>query len=393
MFYFSNLSSNLRPYELNNRKNSLLIITTVPETFHSILRGLPEWLSKYYSVTLVTSPESGKLKLKTTRNIKVIYIKMDRGITPVKDLVSIFKVISVIRKVKPEIIHSYTPKAGLIGMVSSAICKVKVRIHTFTGLIFPTQKGLSKRLLIAVDSLICKCATHVVPEGRGVAYDLLANSITTKELRIIGNGNIAGVDINHFSPMQRRDVNNNPSNSIIFCYIGRLSVDKGISELLISFDALPDSSKLIVAGALDERDPIKKVEFDLLVNHPRIDFRGWVEDIKDLLNSIDVLVLPSYREGFPNVLLQAGAMAKPVIASDVNGSNEIVIEGVNGWLVPARNSDALTKAMMFALDMNKTDLHNMGLAARQRIIENYEQSFYRRKLLEFYEDTLREAGC
>ena len=173
----------------------LVIVTTVPETLSTILRGQPGWLSDRFDVVCVTSPGPQISQIREVEGVEVIEVPMNRGISPVKDLLSIFRMCRVLRSQKADIVHSYTPKAGLVAMLSAFFLRVPIRIHTFTGLVFPSTSGLKRRLLLFVDRLICISATRVVPEGLGVAYDLSANKVTGKPLQVIGHGNIAGVDV------------------------------------------------------------------------------------------------------------------------------------------------------------------------------------------------------
>ena len=152
----------------------IVLVTTVPDTFASILIGQPNYLAKHFDISLVTSPGPLVARVEENEGLSVRTVPMERGINPFKDLVSIWHMWRTLRRLRPDIVHSYTPKAGLVTMVSAWLCGVPVRVHTFTGLIFPTATGVKQKILIWVDRLICACATHIVPEGLGVQRDLEA---------------------------------------------------------------------------------------------------------------------------------------------------------------------------------------------------------------------------
>lgn len=374
----------------------LMLVTTVNETLSTILTGQPRWLADHFPLTLVTSPSPQNTQLSEQEGVAVHEVAMSRGIHPLKDVISIVRMVRLLRRLRPYAIHSYTPKAGLVAMLAGWICQVPVRIHTFTGLIFPTSNGFRQRLLIWVDQLICACATVVVPEGLGVASDLQRFGVTDKPLQVIGAGNIAGVDCEAFDPENREVVRAAESLSgslglqseMVFCFVGRLNRDKGLRELVAAFGLL-ENARLLVIGAVDETAPVDAATWQVLNSHPAIHLLGFMQDIRSVLKVADVLVLPSYREGFPNVLLQAGAMALPVIATDVNGCNEIVEQGVNGWLVPARDTQALHAAMRAAQQLPATQRKQMGEQAREKVKLNFERKAHWQRMRDFYQQVMK----
>ena len=183
---------------------------------------------------------------------------MERHISIIHDLKSLWKMVKVFREERPEIVHSMTPKAGLITMMAGWLCGVPVRVHTFTGLVWPTAAGLKRRILMATDWLTCACATHIIPEGQGVLNDLKNGGITKKPMKVLGYGNVRGVDMVRFSP-SRFDVSKNPS-AFTFVFVGRIVGDKGINELVEAFVKLHDkhqNARLILVGSYeDELDPL-----------------------------------------------------------------------------------------------------------------------------------------
>ncbi len=388
----------LREMQASSRAR-MTLVTSVPDTMAFILGGQPRHLSAIFDVTLVTSPGNLVSRIELQEGLNVSSVSMERGINLIKDMASIWHMVHTLRLQRPDLVHSYTPKAGLVTMFAAWLCGVPIRVHTFTGLIFPTSTGLLRHILIWVDRLTCACATHVVPEGQGVKHDLERYRITSKPLCVIGHGNIAGVDTAHFDPeapgVQDAAIALNtrlriqPSD-MVFCFVGRINREKGIAELYQAFSALPTQTHLLLVGDIDASAPISQELKAALDSAPRVHALGFVDDIRTALCLADVLVLPSYREGFPNVVLQAGAMALPVIATDINGCNEVIEPGFNGWLVPARNADALQVAMQAAMDAPERVRSAMGLHARERIKERFERTVHWQRMVKFYIDLLKK---
>lgn len=380
--------------EIMNKKK-LFIITTVPETLDAILKKQPHFLSQTYDVALVTSPSKLIENVKVNESVNVYCVPMHRGINVFYDVFSLLNMIKLFLKHKPDIVHSYTPKAGLISMLAGFICRVPVRIHTFTGLIFPTSKGIKKKILIWIDRLICACASSIVPEGNGVKKDLIDYGITRKPLVVIGNGNIAGVDTTQLNkqmvvkqglhlPLVKQL--NLPANAFVFCFVGRFTQDKGFTELLTAFSELPDYAYLLLVGEMDERLPLPNDLTKTINTHARIHNIGWQSDVRPALAISNVLVLPSYREGFPNTPLQAGAMELPCIVSNINGCNEVIKTGFNGWIVPPKDSNALAEAMFISMQVD--NLPQLGLQARCNIVDKFERQVHWKNMLSFYNQQL-----
>ncbi|QGZ30561.1 glycosyltransferase family 4 protein [Stutzerimonas stutzeri] len=375
----------------------LLIVTTVPETFLTILDGQSGFLNKHFSVSLATSPTQGFEQLKSCEGVPVYPLLMKRGISPFRDVHSLLLMILLIRRLRPDVVHSYTPKAGLISMLAARLCSVPTRVHTFTGLIFPTRVGISQRILISIDRLICSCATKIVPESNGVKKDLVKFAVTNKELNVIGNGNIAGVDVGYFNrgavgvssaANVMRNALNISSSDFVFCYVGRLNKDKGVAELVKAFASQPDNARLIIVGGLDESAPVSSETLRIIEADKRIHMLGFQVDVRPILYLADILVLPSYREGFPNVILQAGAMELPVIASDISGCNEVIESFKNGWLIPPKDIVALAEAMQVAINTPRNIREHMGAFARNIIENKFERRAHWNRMLGFYKEQI-----
>jgi glycosyltransferase involved in cell wall biosynthesis len=381
-------------------KKKLIRTATVSFSLNVLLRGQLSFLNRFFDVIGIADDSDGYLKMVADREkIQTMHIGMKRNIAPFFDFLSIIRMVLVFYRMKPDIVHSITPKAGLITIIAGFLAGVPVRIHSFTGLIFPTESGIRKFILIWVDRLICMFATHIVPEGKGVKKDLIAYRITGKPLNIILNGNINGVDTAFFD--RTPDVMNNSTrvranigldeNNFLFVFIGRINRDKGIDELVEAqrrlIELQPDSVLLIVGNIDTESIPISMETRRAFSSNLNIIFVDFQDDIRPYLALADVLVLPSYREGFPNVVLQAGSMGLPAIVTDVNGSNEIIIPGYNGMIIEPRNTDSLLKAMAEAIRMRE-ELKIYGKNARKRVSAFFDQRDVWRETYGFYQSVL-----
>lgn len=371
--------------------------TTVPGSLNNFCRGLLRELQERegYEVVALSSPGEALDEIREREKVRTIAVTMQRHISPVNDLRSLWKLIRVFRKEKPEMVHSMTPKAGLLCMIAAWICRVPVRIHTFTGLVFPTSTGLKRKILMATDWLTCACATHVIPEGEGVKNDLVNNKITRKPLRILGYGNVRGIDLNRFDPknpevikaaeMIRRE------EVLTFIFIGRLVGDKGIPELVKAFcrlnKELPDTRLLLIGREEPQLDPLDSNTLKEISDSPAIEAVGQKADVRPWLLASDVFVLPSHREGFPNVVIEAGAMGLPSIVTDINGSREIIHNGENGLIVPSKNADAFYEAMK-RLAETPEKIKAMAANARPMIASRFEQGFVRQCLKDYYKEIL-----
>lgn len=371
--------------------------TTIPGSLNNFCRGLLSELQEQedYEVVALSSPGEALDEIREREKVRTIAVAMQRHISPVNDLRSLWKLIRVFRKEKPDMVHSMTPKAGLLCMMAAWVCRVPVRIHTFTGLVFPTSTGLKRKILMATDWLTCACATHVIPEGEGVKNDLVNNKITRKPLRILGYGNVRGIDLNRFDPknpevikaaeiIRREEV-------LTFIFIGRLVGDKGILELVKAFcrlnKELPDTRLLLVGREEPQLDPLDSSTLKEISDNPAIEAVGQKTDVRPWLLASDIFVLPSHREGFPNVVIEAGAMGLPSIVTDINGSREIIHNGENGLIVPVKNANALYEAMKHLAETPE-EIRTMAANARPMIASRFEQSFVRQCLKDYYKEIL-----
>ncbi len=355
---------------------------------------LPE-MKKQYEVVLLSSPGPEMDYTEKEFGVRGIRVPMDRRISLMHDVISLWRLIRIFRKEKPVMVHSMTPKAGLLCMIVAWLTRVPVRVHTFTGLVFPTATGLKRKILMLTDAITCACATHVIPEGKGVMMDLQNNGITKKPMKVLGYGNVKGIDLIHYS--RRTEVMElaqklKKEGLFTFVFVGRIAKDKGINELCKAMSKLAGFAPVrlfLVGPNEDGLDPISQEAKELIASNSAIELLGekYRDELLAYYAAADCFVLPSYREGFPNTVLEAGAMGLPCVVTDINGSREIIVEGENGMIVPPRNADALFQAML-EMVRNKPNRDYMVGKARTMIESRFEQSFVQKCLMDFYDEIL-----
>lgn len=380
---------------MSKSKNKIIRAVTVSMSVGFFIPMVKDLRRKGYEVVSVSSPGP---ELETLRElgVKTLEVPMERRMSPFKDLKSLLQLIQVFRKEKPYMVHSMTPKAGLLCMLAAWITRVPRRVHTFTGLVWPTASGLSRKILMFTDWMTCACATHVIPEGQGVMKDLQQH-ITKKPMKVLGYGNVRGVDMSRFS--RRPEVLSKAKAFLkegIFTYIfvGRLVKDKGINELVEAFSQLQNkysNVRLILVGRCESNlDPLKQETLNTIDALPTIEAVGpqYGDDLLAYYAASDCFVFPSYREGFPNTVLEAGAMGLPSIVTDINGSREIIEHGKNGVIIPSKDVNALYQAME-QMYLDKQDTLAMAENSRAMIAERFEQSFVQKCLYEFYDEIMK----
>jgi glycosyltransferase involved in cell wall biosynthesis len=363
-------------------KPKLIRTSTIALSLDYLLKGQLSFLNHHYEVVAVSGQDAHLENVAQREGVRTINVEMQRAIRPLQDLVSLWKLFWVFKKEKPQIVHSITPKAGLLSMLAAKMAGVPIRIHTFTGLIFPSKKGMLQQLLIAMDRLLCWAATNIIPEGNGVKNDLITYKITAKPLVVLANGNVNGIDTHYFSPEVipakekenlRKALQLEPSD-FVYVFVGRLVGDKGINELVAAFKNLSNADvKLLLVGPYEkELDALKAATLQEIEQNKNILTVGFQQDVRAYFAISDALIFPSYREGFPNVVMQAGAMGLPSIVTNINGCNEIITEGVNGTIIPVKDAEAIYIAMKKMI--NEVDFRShLQYNARQIIVSRYEQ--------------------
>jgi len=376
-------------------KRKLIRLTTIGLSIDKLLEGQLAYLNNFFKIIAVSAGDKELLNAVNRENIACKTIPFSRNINLINDIRCLYLLIIYFRTEKPLIIHANTPKASLLSMIAGYFTKVPIRIYTVTGLRYQSSKGFKRKMLLFFEKITCLLATSVIPEGKGVRNDLIKHKITKKQLNILANGNINGINTSYFSKthFSRTKIQEKRKNLLIsetdfvFLFVGRIVKDKGIVELVsafIEFQKENTISKLLLVGPFEEDlDPLSEPIKKTIVQHPNIITTGYQEDVRIYFALSDALVFPSYREGFPNVVLQAGAMELPSIVTDINGCNEIIRNGYNGLLIPPKNTEVLLEKMK--LLQADTQLYNQLKAkTRAEVVKKYQQQEVWDALLEEY---------
>ena len=381
----------------------LFRVTTVPESLNILLRGQHKFMSTNgFEVIGISSPGNALFEVSQEEEIRVIEINMSRKITPIKDFLSVYNLYKLIKKEKPIIVHSHTPKAGAVAMMAAKIANVPIRLHTVAGLPLMEAKGIKRKLLNFVEKVTYACATKVYPNSKGL-YDFIVQEelISSIKMKIIANGSSNGIDTSYFdseriSEEQRHELRtklNIQKTDFVFVFVGRLVGDKGINELIDAFARIKGSNvKLLLVGGLEsDLDPLKSETIHEIDKNKNIISVGFQKDVRPYFAISHCLVFPSYREGFPNVVLQAGAMGLPSIVSNINGCNEIIQEGINGSIIPSKDRESLY-TVMHKIISDEAWRKQLAGNARDIIVSHYEQKLVWDALLIEYKHLLIQKG-
>ncbi len=381
------------------KKPSLVRITTVPISLEKLLGPQLFFMNQHFSVTAISAEKDELEKVAAKYGVAHYHVELTRAITPVQDLKALWKLYRFLKKTKPEIVHTHTPKAGLIGMMAAWMAGIPVKMHTVAGMPLLEATGLKRKVLNFTEKLTYFFADKVYPNSF-VMKDIIIkeNFCAAEKLQVIGNGSTNGIDLDYFKPEHlleedrttlRGELRISPDD-FVFVFVGRLVGDKGINELVDAFSTLnPSNAKLLLVGPLEsDLDPLNAVTLQEIETNKNIISVGFQNDVRPYFAISNTLVFPSYREGFPNVVMQAGAMELPSIVSNINGCNEIIVEGENGTIIPVKNVDAIVEAMRKFLN-DKAYYEKLKEKARPMIQSRYEQSVVWNALLKEYQDLLQ----
>jgi glycosyltransferase involved in cell wall biosynthesis len=382
--------------------HKLIRITTVPISLKVLLRRQLRFMSSYFDVIAVSSPGKTLEEVGEQEGVRTSGINMTRAITPLKDLKALWMLYRLFRKEKPAIVHTHTPKAGLIGMLAGRLAGVPIRLHTVAGLPLMEAAGKKRKLLETVEKITYQAATRVYPNSRNLSQFILANKFCSPEkITVLGNGSSNGIDTDFFKPdpgleadaVKLKAHHNITGKNFVFVFIGRLVKDKGIEELIEAFTRLQKEHshiRLLLVGPFEpELDPIAPETRMVIETNKSIIVVGFQQDVRPYYMISHVLTFPSYREGFPNVPMQAGCFGLPCIVTNINGCNEIIEPGINGIVIPVKNSEALRQAMQDLLTRENLYLQ-MQVHARKMIVERYEQKHLWALILQEYQDQLKQ---
>ena len=371
----------------DSQRKKLIRVTTADISLNSLLKGQLKFLNQYFEIIGVAKNTGVLEEVGKREGIRVIDAPLERPISLVKDIKGLWFLCRLFRKEKPWCVHANTPKGSLLAMIAAWIARVPHRVYTVTGLRYQGAHGMLRTILKTMERLSCLFATNVIPEGQGVLHALQEDNITKKPLRVIWNGNINGIDTEYFKSTESFTERKN--DTFTFVFIGRIVRDKGIHELTECVRKL--NCNLILVGSFEDGDPVDEDDKKFLLTSEKVRFVGWQTDVRPYLEQADALVFPSYREGFPNVPMQAGAMGLPCIVTNINGCNEIIKDGLNGKIIAAPLKEgtkmmkqSLLNTMQWFIN-HREEVKRMGNNARPMIQERYEQRYVWTALKDYYD--------
>ncbi len=377
-------------------KKKLIRVTTVPLSLEKLLEGQLSFMQQFYEVIAVSSEADRLKQYGENEGVATFHLYQTRKITPFQDLKAVVTLYRFLKKEKPLIVHTHTPKAGIVGMFAAWLAKVPLRLHTVAGLPLLEASGIKRKVLNTVEKLTYKLATNVYPNSQGL-YDIILAERFTKEkkLKVLGQGSSNGIDTHYFSRahfseaelLQKKQQLNIPQSDLVFVFVGRIVSDKGINELVTAFTKLQQKFQgcllLLVGPFENDLDPVSTGTQELIDQNKKIILTGYQSDVRLYYALANVLVFPSYREGFPNVVMQAGAMELPSIVTNINGCNEIIAHKENGLIVPPKDGEALYHSMDL-ITTDNTLRKRMAANARPRIVKRYDRQTMWRAILEEY---------
>ena len=387
-----------------SQKVKLLHITTVPETF-SFFRGQIGYMkARGYDIHALSSPGEAVEKVSSRENIPFHTVTMPRQITPLRDIVAIWRIWQQIRSINPVIVHSHTPKGGLLGTIAAWLAQVPVRIYHIRGLPFMTATGYKRILLSWSEKVACLLANQVICVSHSLREVAIHEGLCPLEkITVLGGGSSNGVDASdHFNPANlppqtRKEVRKQygiPDDAIVLGFVGRIVRDKGVEELIAAWKILYaefPNLHLLLVGYFESQDPISAKTKELLQTSDRIHATGSQDHTPPLYAAMDVFTLPTYREGFPNVPLEAASMELPVVATKIPGCIDAVADGITGTLVPSHNASALAQGIRNYL-VNSPLRQQHGLAGRNRVLREFRQEDIWNALDQEYVRILKSQG-
>ncbi|MCG2613986.1 glycosyltransferase family 4 protein [Terrimonas sp. NA20] len=381
----------------------LIRTTTAPLSLKYLLRNQMKYMKDSgFDVVMVSSEGREKNDVINNEQCRYETIPMTRKMTPLADLKSLWLFYRFLKKEKPEIVHSHTPKAGLIAMLAAKLAGVPVRIHTVAGLRFMTAQGFTRKLLVFMEKLTMSSATHVWPNSFSLK-DYIQNNklVRSSKLEVIGEGSSNGIDLRRFSAAALKEEELEKTKKLIgydtdFFYllsVGRIVRDKGIDELVHAFEEVyrtNDQLRLILVGAFeDELDPISDAARRLITDHPGIIQAGWNEQVEYFMHISHLLIHPSHREGFPNVLLQAGAMNCPIICSRIEGNIDIVTHEETGLIFDVKDQQQLARLMKRAVE-SPQQMKEYADRLYNKVNDHYDQRVVHSRIEKRYRELLNK---
>ncbi len=348
------------------------------------------------AVTLVSSPGEELDFIARQYLMPFQPVRMSRSISPLQDIRSLFHLVRLFKLERFEIVHSSTPKAGLLGAVAGWLTRIPVRLHTYTGQAWVELHGLQRWLVRWSDKVVGFLNTYCYADSFSQRDFLVKEGIVkASKIAVLASGSISGVDLGRFDPELWRGIQASatrqelciPDNALVILFVGRITRDKGIVELVSAFNSLEvfeRKAELVLVGPFEpQRDPLPKSTINELMNHPRMHVIGFTRQPEKYMGIADVFCLPSYREGFGSVVIEAAAMGVPAVVTSIVGLVDAVVQGETGLLVPPKDDQSLRNAL-FTILVNPELRDRMGTAARLRAQNLFDAALVNQVVTEEY---------
>jgi glycosyltransferase involved in cell wall biosynthesis len=361
----------------------LMYLSTVPMALRHLAEGQLAYFREHgFEVIAVSSPGEDLDVVGRREEVQVVGVPMEREIRPLADLVSLVRLVRLLRKVRPDAVMAGTAKAGLLGMIAAWLCRVPARIYHLRGFRMATTRGIKRRVMALTERIAAACAHRIVCVSESLRREFVSHGLTSADKTVVFlHGSSNGVDARPMEQTSEVRVKATilrrqwgvPVDAPIVGFVGRFVRDKGFVELVDAFEevlvARPDAWLLLV-GDYESGDPVPDEYIHHIAQHPRIIRPGFIRELAPYFGAMSVLALPTYREGFPNVVLQAGAAELPVVAFRAIGAMDAVEDGVTGTLVPLRDAAALAKALLSYLNDPGLRIRH-GRAGRERVLHDF----------------------
>ena len=384
----------------NQSRTRLCYITTHAMSAEFLMRGQLAFLREQgFDVTLIASPHESLAAVAEREGVTIISILMEREISPWRDLKALWQLCAVLKKLKPQIVNAGTPKAGLLGNLAAWLCRVPVRVYTLRGLRLETATGWKGKLLNATERLASACAHQVIAVSHSLRDAYVTRRLSSFDKTVVlrhGSSNGVSIERFQFNETQWGQIRelrakwNVPVESPIIGFVGRLTRDKGIPELFAAFEQLlnefPDAHLMLI-GEAEQGDPLPADLLNRLQLHPNVTMTGAMKDVALYYGLFDLFAFPSYREGFPNVLLEAASSGLPIVGFRATGTIDAVIDGSTGTLVEIGDVAGLANALIRYLREPFVRKQH-GEAGRRRVIRDFRREDIWQALVDNYRTLL-----
>ena len=347
-----------------------------------------------FRVVLVSGPGQLLERMAARPGVECIALPMRRSIAPLADLLALVRLWWILGSYKPDLVEFSTPKAGLLGMIAARLRGLPRRVYMLRGLKLERSSGFKRWILLMAERVACACAHVVLCNSKSLRAEALSLGLAPAgKLLVLGEGSSNGVDVEHFSPgpSDVRDKIGIPREAPVVGFVGRLTRDKGLPELIVAFDRIlraEPSTHLLLVGWFDAAEDALDSELRTrILSNPRIHCTGFVSDVAPYYRAMDVMVLPTWREGFPNAVLEAAASGIPVITTESTGARDAVIPEVTGLLIPPGYPEAIYESVLKLL-RDPERRSQMGRAARAWVVEHYSEEQVLGLTAEYYRSLL-----